>query len=159
MAREYSISKVRMLEILQETKCVYDDIDFSHEPGSDYIHFRANQVFRLDTGATIPGASVVFRSVRTPGFVRHSLDLRIRHLNVENIVLQIEVLPFDIQHPTHREPGLTLHGSHLLKATQTIGYDRNTDNWTWFQWLSEFERQTNLQCYGNKYEPFIGELF
>lgn len=158
MARTYNIDVEQMNALLQETKIVYSDIDYQIK--NDEATFNCTELYREDTGEIIQGASLNLRSLLLPDYTYHSFALQLLHGYNRNIVLQIEVMPYNPHKPSHRENGVAIFGSHLLKAKTTTAYPRSTDEWKWHQWWKEFHQQANLIYYGSLNPPLLmGDLF
>lgn len=148
-----------MQELLQENKVYYNNIDFEHKDNE--MIFRCNELYNKDTCSTIAGASLLYRSVLSIDYTYHSFALRLRNGSNTNIIVQLEVEPYNPKKPSHRENGKAFYGSHLLKAQITTEYGRHTDNWRWNDWLKEFHNQANIEFLGNSMIPpsFTGDLF
>ena len=156
LRRTFNVPTDELKSILDRPKYVTDDIAMSRVDGENECTYRQNLIYCADSGDTIAGAMIQFRSLQLPDFIYHSFALTYTHRQHQNFIMQLEVEP--PQKISHKEDGIVIYGAHCvtLNYTESLS-DDNT--WNWHNWLAEFERRANLQIFGEKIKPFDGELF
>lgn len=154
--RSFNLPDDHLRHVINTKKCIYDGVVMQKDDGSNECSYRNNLIYATETGDTITGASIHFKSIKHPHFVYHSFALVCTHQRHQNYILQIEIDPPD--QISHREPELVIYGAHCVTLNYTESLDDNV-KWDWYNWLAEFEKRANLTIYGAKTMPFDGELF
>lgn len=154
--RTFNQPEDELRKLIDIPKYTYNDVVMQRINGTNECLYRDNLIYCANTGDTIAGASIQFKSIQVNDFIYHSFALVYSHKFHQNYILQIEIEPPD--KISHREAGNVIYGAHCVTLNYTESLDDNAA-WDWYNWLAEFEKRANLQTFGKKVKPFEGELF
>lgn len=160
--RNYNLDADTLNRYLEIDKVIDRDVTFEHYPRvskrtpSGYRQWKSTYI--LSGGDTVDNLFLTLKSMRNIDYTYHSFLLSYRHLNVENLIYQLEIYPDD--EPSHREPdGTTIFGAHTHHLTQVkLTRPNGHSNFTWYEWLEYFKQHTNIIFNGKITEAFDGEL-
>lgn len=155
--RDLITDSVKLRELLAAEKIIYEAIvmDEFGEMGNRRRYM--NNVLYDQDYESYQGLSVLFDSTRAAGFIYHSFALiykpNPRH---QDVFAQLEIEPPDKL--SHTEAGgIKIYGAHYVELNVTSDVTEDS-NFTWYDWLREFGRRTNLVTHGSCTAPFEGEL-
>ena len=158
MSRNYNCSNDYLKALLTRPKYILDDVRMERHQDREVYTCDIHLVYCTNTGDSFAGLSIQLESKRSlNNYIYHSFMLSYRRLKTQNIILQIEVEPFDKKSHVESD-GRAIFGSHVHTLGDTDTLRDNTQHWNWHNWLSEFSKRAIVDMYGNRIPPFDGEL-
>lgn len=147
----------KLRSLLTAEKIIYDDVVMEQIGDINNRQYYMNNMIFDQEYSTHQGLSVRFESARAAGYIYHSFALiykpNPRH---QDVFAQLEIEPADKK--SHTEAGgIKFYGAHWVELNVTTDVTDNP-NFTWYDWLREFGRRTNLTLHGKCVAPFDGEL-
>lgn len=154
--RVYNLDLKTLKPYINKTKQVYEDIDFSRfeRKGGYKIRLHWRNAFTIMDEDIADGLFFEIECRQYPDYTYHSFMLQLTYKKHVNVIYQLEVYPDFIE--SHRgKKGDTIYGSHIHELHSTHKVLDMTFNERWYDWLSYFCTNANIELDGDHKEPII----